>query len=189
MIPIIINVSKGGKESIDLLSYEFTTHRKIWLTGEITDTTATEIITQLEYLDELGHDDITIYINSPGGSITAGLAIADAMARVKSDVSTVCTGIAASMGALLLTCGEKGKRYATPMSEIMLHQPLGGTNGQASDIELAALRILRIKNQVNELLAANTGKPVSQIAKDCDRDFFLTAQQAIDYGAIDCILS
>lgn len=188
MIPTIVKISKSGKEACDLISNDFIEKRRIWLIGEINDNSAVEIITQLDYLDRSGTGDITLYINSPGGSVSAGLAIVDAMRRCRNDVSTVCTGMAASMGAFILSCGTRGKRCATPLSEVMIHQPLGGVQGQASDIQLAAEHISRIKASLNRILAENTGRSVEDIARDTDRDTYLSAEQAKDYGLVDIIL-
>lgn len=184
MQPIIRHVSKAGIESQDLMSYCFE-KRTVWITGEINDITAQSIISQLWYLDSSGGGDITLYINSPGGSVTAGLAIVDAINRCQCDVVTIATGIAASMGAVLLACGTRGKRYATPQAEILIHQPLGGVHGQASDIALAAERILKIKNKLYALLSETTGKPIEMIISVCDRDFYLDAQEAVAFGIID----
>lgn len=189
MIPSVISVSKTGKEGLDLLSYDFTKNRKIYLFSEITDEIAMEIIAQLEYLDRNGTEGIKIYINSPGGSVSAGFAIVDAVKRCRCDVSTICTGMAASMGAFILSNGTKGKRYATPLSEIMIHQPLGGAQGQASDIQLAAEHITKVKNKLHRILSENTGQNIKTISQDCDRDFWMGADEALKYGIIDGILS
>lgn len=188
MIPSVISVSKSGKEGLDLLSYDFTKNRKIYLFSEINDTVAMEIISQLEYLDNNGTDDIKIYINSPGGSVSAGFSIVDAVNRCKCDVSTVCTGMAASMGAFILSCGTKGKRLATPLSEIMIHQPLGGAQGQALDIQLAAEHITKVKNKLHRILSENTSQDIQTISRDCDRDFWMGADEALKYGIIDGII-
>lgn len=188
MIPSVVSVSKSGKEGLDLLSYEFTKNRKIHLFSEINDTVAMEIISQLEYLDSTGNDDIKFYINSLGGSVSAGFAIVDAMNRCKCDVSVICTGMAASMGAFILSSGAKGKRYATPLSEIMIHQPLGGAQGQASDIQLAADHISKIKDKLHGILAQNTSQSVETISRDCDRDYWMNAEEALKYGLVDKIL-
>lgn len=185
MIPTIIDITKNGKESVDIFSYHLKTNRKIYLTGEIDDVLATEIIAQLEYLDSISTDDIQLYINSPGGSVSAGFAIVDCMARCRSDVSTVCTGIAASMGALLISAGTKGKRFIGENAEMMIHQPLGGANGQASDIERAAEHILKVKRKLHMILSQNTGHPYKQICEDCDRDHWLNAEEAVEYGLVD----
>lgn len=188
MIPSVISVSKSGKEGLDLLSYDFTKNRKIYLFSEINDTVAMEIISQLEYLDNNGTDDIKIYINSSGGSVSAGFSIVDAINRCKCDVSTVCTGMAASMGAFILSCGTKGKRLATPLSEIMIHQPLGGAQGQASDIQLAAEHITKVKNKLHRILSENTDQDIQTISRDCDRDFWMGVDEALKYGIIDGII-
>lgn len=185
----VTNITKSGKELTDLFSYDFINNRKVYLIGEVTDSLAAEIISQLEYLDSNGTGDIKLYINSPGGAVTAGFAIVDAMNRCRCDVAAICTGTAASMGAFILSCGTKGKRYATPLSEIMIHQPLGGVQGQASDIELVAAHITQTKQKLNTILAENTGKPIEVISRDCDRDYYMTASQAKEYGIIDEILT
>lgn len=187
MIPSIVSVTKAGKEGLDLLSYEFTRNRKIYLFSEINDTVAMEIISQLEYLDSSGNDDITLYINSPGGSVSAGLAVADAINRSQCDIVTVCTGVVASMGAFILSCGTKGKRYATPLSEIMLHQPLGGVQGQASEIQLVAEHITKVKDKLHRILSENTGQDIQTISRDCDRDFWMNSEEALSYGVVDNI--
>ena len=155
---------------------------------EINDQTALSTIAQLQYLDEIGTEDILLYINSPGGSISAGLAIMDAMNHCHCDVSTICMGTAASMGAFLLAAGTNGKRFAYPNAEIMIHQPLGGSYGQASDIELTAKHILQTKNKMNRLLAEKSGQTLEVINNDCDRDYWMTAQEAKDYGIVDEIM-
>lgn len=188
MIPSVISVSKTGKEGLDLLSYDFTKNRKIYLFSEITNETAMEIIAQLEYLDSNGTEGIKIYINSPGGSVSAGFVIVDAIKRCRCDVSTICTGMAASMGAFILSCGTKGKRFATPLSEVMIHQPLGGVQGQASDIQLAAEHITKVKNRLHRILSENTGQNIKTISQDCDRDFWMDSDDALKYGLIDGIL-
>lgn len=187
MIPTVINVSKSGREGLDLLSYDFTKNRRIYLFSEITDAVALETIVQLDYLDNAGNEDITVYINSPGGSVSAGFAIVDAMNRCKCDIVTICTGMAASMGAFILSCGTKGKRFATPLSEIMIHQPLGGAQGQASDIQLAADHISKIKDKLHGILAQNTRQSVETIARDCDRDYWMDADEAVRYGIVDSV--
>lgn len=188
MMPDVVISSKTGKEKVDLLSKEYTDNRIIYVFDEINSKTALEVILQLKYLDENGTGDITMYINSPGGSVSAGFAIVDQMNKCRCDVSTVCTGIAASMGAFILSCGKKGKRYATPLSEIMIHQPLGQAYGQASDMELAANHIIKTKKRINEILAENTDKSVDEISRDCDRDYYMTAEEALEYGVIDGLL-
>ena len=160
------------------------------MSGEIDDATANTVVAQLIYLEAKDPSkDISLYINSPGGSVSAGLAIYDTMNYVKCDVSTICIGMAASMGAFLLSSGAKGKRFALPNSEIMIHQPLGGAQGQASDIKIAADHILRTKRKLNEILAANTGRPVEQLERDTDRDNYLSADEALAYGLIDKVFT
>lgn len=190
MIPTVLNISKTGKEATDILSYCFSKKREIFLFEEITDSVSAEVVAQLEYLKDISSDNITIYINSPGGSVTAGFAIVDAINRAKNkcEVSIICTGIAASMGAFILSCGTKGLRYVTPLSEVMIHQPLGGTQGQASDILITAKHIKRVKDNIIKILSQNTGKSIKTIAKDCDRDYFMDAKEAIEYGIADKIL-
>lgn len=188
MMPIIKKVSKQGVSETNLVSWSFEEERKIILDTEINAQTASEIILQLEYLDKAGSGDITLYINSPGGVVSAGLAILDAMERCKCDVATVCTGIAASMASVLCACGTKGKRYITPYAEIMIHQPLGGISGQASDIERAATHITETKRVLMTLLSGRTGQTVEQVTADCDRDSYMNAEQAVKYGLVDTIL-
>ena len=187
MTPEVIVSSKTGKDKTNLISRDFTDNRSIYLFDEVNNSTALDVILQLKYLDKNGTGDITLYINSPGGLVTAGLAIIDEMNRCSCDVSTVCTGLAASMGAFILSCGKKGKRFATPLSEIMIHQPLGQAYGQASDMELAANHIIKTKKRLNDILAENTGKAVDEVARDCDRDYYMTAEEALEYGVIDGI--
>jgi len=188
-MPIVKQISKTGPESMDLYSYQFQICKNIWLTGEITDETAMAVITQLQYLDQLDGRDIQIYINSIGGSVTAGLAIVDAIHRCQCDVITIATGMAASMGAMILACGTKGKRYATPLTDIMIHQPLGGVRGQASDIALVAEHIMKTKEKLNQLLADATEQTMEVIATCCDRDYHMDAEQAKSFGIIDTILT
>ena len=187
-MPMIKKVSKEGPETLDMMSYCYQEYRDIYIFEPITDEVAAAVLVQLKYLDQNGNGDIHIYINSPGGSVTAGMAIYDGMKRCKNDVVTICTGMAASMGAFLLSSGTKGKRMATPEAEIMIHQPLGGAQGQASDIELVAQHIARTKKRLNTIFSQNTGKPIEQVTKDCDRDYYMTAEEALKYGLIDCIL-
>lgn len=185
LIPYVVERTSGGERSYDLYS-RLLEDRIIFLSGEIDDNVANTVVAQLIYLE--GKDptkDISLYINSPGGSVSAGMAIYDTMNYIKCDVSTICIGLAASMGAFLLAAGAKGKRYALKNSEIMIHQPLGGTQGQASDIKIQAEHILRIKAKMNRILAANTGKLVDVIERDTDRDNYLTADEALAYGLID----
>ena len=187
LIPMVVEQTNKGERSYDIYS-RLLEDRVIMLSGEIDDATANTVVAQLIYLEHKDPDkDISIYINSPGGSVTAGLAIYDTMNYVKCDVSTICIGMAASMGAFLLSSGKKGKRFALPNSEIMIHQPLGGAHGQASDIKIQADHILKIKQKLNKILSENTGKPVDQVEKDTDRDNYLSAEQALEYGLIDKI--
>ncbi len=185
LIPYVVERTSGGERSYDLYS-RLLEDRIIFLSGEIDDAVANTVVAQLIYLE--GKDpakDISLYINSPGGSVTSGMAIYDTMNYIKCDVSTICIGMAASMAAFLLSSGAKGKRYALKNSEVMIHQPLGGAQGQASDIRIQAEHILRIKSKMNRILAANTGKSVEQIERDTDRDNYLTADEALEYGLID----
>jgi len=182
---MVVDQTDRGERSYDIYS-KLLEERIIFITGEIDDAVANTVVAELLYLEHVDAEkDINIYINSPGGSVTAGLAIYDTMNFIKCDVSTICVGMAASMGAFLLSSGTKGKRYALPSSEIMIHQPLGGAQGQASDIKIQAEHILEIRKRLNAILAENTGKPVEQIEKDTDRDNYLTAEQALGYGIID----
>ncbi|MBR2833283.1 MAG: ATP-dependent Clp endopeptidase proteolytic subunit ClpP [Bacilli bacterium] len=187
MIPNVVEKSSRGDRVYDIYS-RLLKDRIIILSGEIDDNLANSIVGQLLYLDSVNHDDINIYINSPGGSITSGMAIYDTMNFVKSKVSTICIGMAASMAAFLLSCGEKGLRYALPNSEVMIHQPLGGVQGQATEIKIAAQRILRLKEKLNKILSENTGKKLSKIEEDTERDYFMTANEALNYGIIDKII-
>ncbi|MCP1305731.1 ATP-dependent Clp endopeptidase proteolytic subunit ClpP [Paenibacillus tyrfis] len=188
LIPYVVEQTGRGERAYDIYS-RLLQDRIVFLTGPVTDEAANAIIAQLLFLDAADPDkDIKLYINSPGGSIAAGLAIYDAMRLVKPDVSTLCIGLAASMGAFLLSGGTKGKRYALPNSEVMIHQPLGGAQGQASDIEIGARRILKLRDKLNGLLAAHTGQPLDTVERDTDRDYFMNAQEALAYGIIDEIL-
>ena len=187
LIPMIVEQTDRGERSYDIYS-KLLEERIIFITGEINDAVANTVVAELLYLEAKDSTkDIDIYINSPGGSVTSGLAIYDTMNFIKCDVSTICIGMAASMAAFLLSSGKKGKRYALPSSEIMIHQPLGGVQGQASDIKIQAEHILALKKKLNSVLAANTGKPIEQIEKDTDRDNYLTAEDALGYGLIDKI--
>ena len=188
LIPMIVDKEVGGERSYDIFS-RLLKNRIILLSGEIDDNLANTVVAELLYLDSLSHDDISIYINSPGGNVTSGFAIYDTMNFIKSDVSTICLGIAASMAAFLLSSGKKGKRYALPNSEVMIHQPLGGASGQATEIKIAAEHILNTKKKINDILAKNTGKSIKQIENDTDRDNYLSADNAKDYGLIDKILT
>ncbi|MBQ3075166.1 MAG: ATP-dependent Clp endopeptidase proteolytic subunit ClpP [Clostridia bacterium] len=189
LVPTVIEQTSRGERSYDIFS-RLLNDRVIFLSDQVNDTTASLVVAQMLFLEAQDPDkDISFYINSPGGSVSAGMAIYDTMNFIKCDVSTICIGMAASMGAFLLSAGTKGKRFALPHSEIMIHQPLGGAKGQATDIEIQAKQILRIKATLNEILAANTGKPLEIIEKDTDRDNYMTAQEALDYGLIDKILT
>ena len=163
-------------------------NRIILLSGPIDDALANTIVAELLYLDSLNHEDIALYINSPGGAVTAGMAIFDTMNFIKSDVSTICIGMAASMAAFLLACGQSGKRYILPNAEVMIHQPLGGAQGQATEIKIAAEHILKIKKKLNTILAEKTGKSLRKIEQDTERDYYLSAEEAKEYGLIDQIL-
>ncbi|XKE79344.1 ATP-dependent Clp endopeptidase proteolytic subunit ClpP [Oceanobacillus kapialis] len=188
LIPTVIEQTNRGERAYDIYS-RLLKDRIIMLGSAIDDNVANSIVAQLLFLEaEDPEKDISLYINSPGGSITAGMAIYDTMQFIKSDVSTICTGMAASMGAFLLAAGEKGKRYALPNSEVMIHQPLGGTQGQATDIEIHAKRIIQMREKINEILSDRTGQPIEVIERDTDRDNFMTAQKSVDYGLIDKIL-
>ena len=185
LIPMVVDQSGAGERSYDIYS-RLLEDRIVFLTGEIDDNTANIVIAQLIYLEGKNPDkDIFFYINSPGGSVSAGMAIYDTMQYIKCDVSTICIGLAASMGAFLLSSGTKGKRFALPNSEIMIHQPLGGAQGQASDIEIQANHIKNTKNKLNKILSENTGKPIKEIEKDTDRDNYMSAEEAKKYGLID----
>lgn len=187
IIPTVIDKHEGVERAYDIYS-RLLEDRVVFLGGEVNDASANSIIAQLLYLE--GKDpekDIFLYINSPGGSVTAGMAIYDTMNFIKCDVCTICVGMAASMGAFLLSSGAKGKRYALPHSEVMIHQPLGGARGQATDIKIQADLILRTRDMLNGILAENTGKSVEEIARDTDRDNYMTAKEALDYGLIDKI--
>lgn len=187
-VPYVVEKTSRGERSYDIYS-RLLKDRIIMLSGEINDEVASSIVAQLLFLEAEDPDkDIYLYINSPGGVVTSGFSIYDTMNYIKSPVSTICIGQAASMGAFLLSCGEKGKRYALPNSRIMIHQPLGGARGQATDIEIQAKEILRLKETINEILAKNTGQKVTKIAKDTDRDFFMSAKEASEYGLIDKVL-
>ncbi len=185
LVPYIVEQTSRGERSYDIYS-RLLEDRIIFLSGEIDDAVANTVVAQLIYLEAKDpQKDISLYINSPGGSVSAGLAIYDTMNYVKCDVSTICIGMAASMGAFLLSSGQKGKRYALPNSEIMIHQPLGGAQGQASDIKIAAEHILKTKKKLNKILAQNSGRSLQEIERDTDRDNYLSAQEALEYGLID----
>lgn len=187
LIPIIIDQEPNGERSYDIFS-RLLKDRIIFLSGEIDDNLSNTIVSELLYLDSLNHDDIYLYINSPGGSITSGMAIMDTMNFIKSDVRTICLGMAASMAAFLLSCGTKGKRFALPNAEVMIHQPLGGVNGQATEIKIAAERILKLKKKINEILSKNTNQKIEKIEIDTERDYYLSSEEAKDYGIIDDII-
>lgn len=187
LVPMVVDKEINGERSYDIFS-RLLKNRIIILSGEITDDSANVVVAQLLYLDSLSHEDISIYINSPGGSITAGMAIYDTMNFVKSDVSTICIGMAASMGAFLLSCGKKGKRFILPNAEVMIHQPLGGAQGQATEIKIAAERILKLKAKLNRILAQNTKQALETIENDTERDHFLDAEEALAYGIVDEII-
>ena len=185
LVPMVVEQTNRGERSYDIYS-RLLKDRIVFLGGEIDDNVANLVVAQLLFLEMEDPDaDISLYINSPGGSVTAGMAIYDTMQYIKPRVRTVCIGMAASMGAFLLMAGEKGKRLALPNSEVMIHQPLGGAQGQATDIQIQAEQILKIKKTMNELLAQNTGKPLKTIEKDVERDYFMSAREALDYGIID----
>lgn len=187
IVPTIIEKYNNKEYVYDLYS-RLLKDRIVFLVGEINDASASTIISELLYLDSLNNEDICLYINSPGGVITSGMAIYDTMNFIKSDVKTICLGMAASMAAFLLSSGTKGKRYALPNAEIMIHQPLGGAEGQATDIKIAAEHILKLKDKLNKILAINTSKKLQTIKKDTERDCFLDAKEALSYGLIDKII-
>jgi ATP-dependent Clp protease protease subunit len=188
LIPTVIEKTSMGERAYDIYS-RLLKENIIFLAGPIDDHVANIVIAQLLFLQaEDPKKDITLYVNSPGGVVTAGLAIIDTMNNIKNDVSTVCVGVAASMGALILSSGKKGKRFALPNSEVMIHQPLGGAEGQASDIEISAKHILKTREGLNKMLSRNTGQPLTKIEKDVDRNFFMDAEEAKKYGIIDKIL-
>jgi len=188
LVPYVVEQTSRGERSYDIFS-RLLNDRIVMLSEEVNDATASLIVAQLLYLEAQDPDkDIQFYINSPGGVITSGLAIYDTMQYIKCDVATICIGMAASMGAFLLSAGAKGKRMALPNAEIMIHQPSGGAQGQATDIQIQARRIQSMKQKLNEILAANTGKPLEQIAADTERDNFMTAQEALAYGLIDKVI-
>ncbi|MBR3817320.1 MAG: ATP-dependent Clp endopeptidase proteolytic subunit ClpP [Clostridia bacterium] len=188
LVPYVVEQTNRGERQFDIYS-RLLNDRIIVLSDEVNDTTASLVVAQLLFLESQDSEkDISFYINSPGGSVTAGMAIYDTMQYIKCDVSTICMGLAASMGAFLLSSGAKGKRYALPNSEIMIHQPSGGAKGQATDIKIVADHILRTKAKLNKILAENTGKDIETIAQDTERDNFMTAQEALEYGLVDKVL-
>jgi len=189
LIPMVVEQTNRGERSYDIYS-RLLEDRIIFLTGEVNDQSADIVIAQLLHLEGKDPDkDISLYINSPGGSVSAGMGVFDTMNYIKCDVSTICVGMAASMGAFLLAAGAKGKRYSLPNSEVMIHQPSGGSRGQASDIAIQAEHILKIKRRMNAILAKNTGQPVSKIEKDVDRDYYMSAEEALAYGIVDKVFS
>ena len=188
LVPIVVEQSSRGERSYDIFSM-LLKERIIMLSDEVNDVTASLVVAQMLYLDSVDPDkDIQLYINSPGGSITSGFAIYDTMQHVKADVQTICVGMAASMGAFLLAAGAKGKRFALPNSEIMIHQPLGGTQGQATDIMIRTEWLLKIKNKLNNILSEKTGQPLDKIERDVERDYFMSADDAKAYGLVDEIM-
>ena len=188
LVPYVVEQTSRGERSYDIFS-RLLNDRIVMLSEEVNDTTASLIVAQMLYLEAQDPDkDIQFYINSPGGSVTSGLAIYDTMQYIKPDVSTICIGMAASMGAFLLSSGAKGKRIALPNSEIMIHQPSGGSQGQCTDIQIPAEQILRIKQRLNKILSENTGKPIEEVERDCERDHFMDAEEAREYGLIDKVI-
>ncbi len=186
-VPIIVEKEIDSERSYDIFS-RLLKERIIFISGEINDMLANNVIAELLYLDSISNDDIYLYINSPGGSVTAGMAIYDTMNFIKSDVATICIGIAASMAAFLLSSGKKGKRSVLPNADVMIHQPLGGAEGQASDIKIAADRIICIRKRLNKILASNTGQSLKKIERDTERDNYLSAREALSYGLVDEII-
>ena len=184
LVPVVIDKEFDGERSYDIFS-RLLKERIIFISGEINDSLANTVVASLLYLDSINHNDISIYINSPGGSVSSGFAIYDTMQFIASDVSTICIGMAASMGAFLLSSGTPGKRYSLPNADIMIHQPLGGAEGQASDIKIAADRIILLRKKLNKILSKNTKKPLKKIEKDTERDYYLDADEAVLYGLID----
>lgn len=187
LVPVVIDKDINGERSYDIFS-RLLKERIIFISGEINDSMANSVIAELLYLDSINNNDISLYINSPGGVITSGMAIYDTMNFIKSDVSTICIGMAASMAAFLLSSGTIGKRYILPNADVMIHQPLGGAEGQATDIKIASDRIINLRSKLNKILAKNTGKSISKIAKDTERDNYLDAEAALQYGIVDKII-
>lgn len=188
LVPMVVEQTSRGERAYDIFS-RLLKDRIVFIGGAINDAVANLVIAQLLFLESEDPDkDINLYINSPGGSIYSGLAVYDTMRYIKSDVSTICVGMAASMGAVLLAAGTKGKRFALPHSRVMVHQPLGGAQGQAVDIEIHAKEILRLRESLNEILSNHTGRPMEKIAEDTDRDFYMSVEEAIEYGIIDTVL-
>ena len=189
LVPYVVDQTSSGERSYDIYS-RLLEDRIVFISGEIDDATANTVVAQLIYLEAKNPDkDISVYINSPGGSVTAGMAIYDTMQYVKCDVSTICIGLAASMGAFLLAAGTKGKRFCLPNSEVMIHQPLGGAQGHASDIEITANHIIATKKKMIKMLSKNTGQPIAKVEKDVDRDYFMTADEAVAYGLVDKVIT
>ncbi|MBO7218912.1 MAG: ATP-dependent Clp endopeptidase proteolytic subunit ClpP [Clostridia bacterium] len=189
LVPYVVDQTSTGERSYDIYS-RLLEDRIIFISGEIDDASANTVVAQLIYLEAKNPDkDICIYINSPGGSVTAGMAIYDTMKYIKCDVSTICVGLAASMGAFLLAAGTKGKRYCLTNSEVMIHQPLGGAKGQASDIEITAKHIIKTKEKMIKMLAENTSQPEEKVASDVDRDYYMTAEEAVAYGLVDKVIT
>ncbi|MBQ3510758.1 MAG: ATP-dependent Clp protease proteolytic subunit [Bacilli bacterium] len=187
LVPVVVDKDINGERSYDIFS-RLLKERIIFISGEINDSMANSVIAELLYLDSINHNDISLYINSPGGVITSGMAIYDTMNFVKSDISTICVGMAASMAAFLLSSGAVGKRYILPNADVMIHQPLGGAEGQATDIKIASDRIINLRSKLNRILAKNTGKSISKITKDTERDNYLDADAALQYGIVDKII-
>ncbi len=187
LVPTVIEKEINGERSYDIYS-RLLKDRIIFLSGEINDEMANVIVSELLYLDSINHNDISLYINSPGGSITSGMAIMDTMNYIKSDVSTIGVGLSASMAAFLLSCGKKGKRYILPNAEVMIHQPLGGASGQATEIKIVAERILKLKDKLNKILANNTNQDINKIEIDTERDYYMDSKEAKEYGIVDRIL-
>ena len=189
LIPYVVDQTGNGERSYDIYS-RLLEDRIVFISGEIDDATANTVVAQLIYLEAKNPEkDICVYINSPGGSVTAGMAIYDTRRYVKCDVSTICVGLAASMGAFLLAAGTKGKRFCLPNSEVMIHQPLGGAKGQASDIEITAKHIIRTKKKMIEMLSKNTGQPIKKVEKDVERDYYMSATEAVEYGIVDKVIT
>ena len=187
LVPVVVDKEINGERSYDIFS-RLLKERIVFISGEINDSLANTVVASLLYLDSINHDDISIYINSPGGSVSAGFAIYDTMQFVASDVSTICIGMAASMGAFLLSSGTPGKSYSLPNADIMIHQPLGGAEGQASDIKIAADRIILLRKRLNKILAKNTKNSLRKIEKDTERDYYLDTEEAVLYGLIDEVI-
>lgn len=188
LVPVVVEKDFNGERSYDIFS-RLLKDRIVFITGEIDDNLANSVIAELLYLDSINHDDICVYINSPGGSVSAGMAIYDTMNFLNSDVSTICLGIAASMGAFLLSAGKKGKRFILPNADVMIHQPLGGAQGQATDIKIASDRIVDLRKRLNRILSKNTGQTLKKIEKDTERDNYLDSKEAVMYGIVDKIIA